>query len=315
MIMLSIEWGGGVLMLSFEHNQDLIDKFVFKLKREKTKKDYKREILKFVKYIEKDYLNATYDDCFSYISFLIKQSEEDKISKATVERIYSTLYSFFTFLKDSGYIGFNHFKKIVKPQVSRNISKEKIIPFNELDRLISVLKEGKMRDYIALMLIFTSGLTIREVTSLKWNQFLEDPNENIGIVFYLNNNRKRYVKVSNDVWQLLNIHKRQTTASKDSYVFLNRFDNPLSGRWLGKVLSEACKKAGLEKSYSPSDLRHSAAAISLKNGASSGQAMEQFGWSDSRLADRYLYSIPVLDDNAIDYMNFKLLNKNDDKEK
>jgi len=43
--------------------------------------------------------------------------------------------------------------------------------------------------------------------------------------------------------------------------------------------------------------------------------MEQFGWSDSRLADRYLYSIPVLDDNAIDYMNFKLLNKNDDKEK
>lgn len=303
--------------IPFEYNEKLIDSFLrAKLKSDKSKRDYKREILKFIKFIGMDYLDIKSQlVCENYINHLIEKTklpskDPERLSMATVEKIYSYLFSFFTYLEEKlekeGTEFYNYFQNIEKPTVSRNIRDDKIISWEELDKLISVLKEGKDRDFLALMLIFTSGLTVKEVTSLRWEQFVEDGNGNVGIEFELSNGFKRYAKVKKDIWILLNKYRGSIPVSSRNHVFLNKYNKPISSRWLRKVLHDACEEAGLSNIYTPRDLRHSAAFYQLKSGADPEKVKEQMGWSDVSLAKRYEYRIPELEDNPIDYVNFTL---------
>lgn len=297
------------------NSQNLIEYFsIERLKLEKTRRDYKREIIRFAEFLGEDFLHTNKEDCESYINSLRDKANQGKMSIFTVEKIYIYLFSFFNYIESVKLVYkfipssfFNHFKSVKKPVAPRSISSDKIISLTELDELITLLKEGVFRDYVALMLIFTSGLTLKETTTLKWNQFIEDVNGNIAIEFLIKNNKKRYIKVSRDIAELLAEYRKSLEPiSKDTHVFLNKFGKPLSGRWLRKILTDACKKAGFEYIYTPRDLRHSAAALCLKNGSSAEKAKEQFGWSNAKLADRYNYSIPTLEDNAIDYLNIKI---------
>ncbi|WP_459195720.1 tyrosine-type recombinase/integrase [Wukongibacter baidiensis] len=280
--------------------------FKRRLKTEKVRKDYKRELNRFSSFIDKDFSEATFDDCKAFIDDLIGEANKNKISMATVERIYSTLFSMFNFLEET-LDGFcNHFKRIEKPYVSRNVKPEKIISWCELDKLISVFKNDIPRNYAIFMLIFTSGITLGELVDLKWNQIVQDSSGNTGIIFD-EKNGKRYVKIHPDVWELLEVYRATLgPIGNDSHIFLNNRNAKISTRRVRGIFKEACEKAGLENNYSPRDLRHSVAALALKKGASASQVKEQLGWSDTRIAQWYLYTIQALDDNAIDYLNFKL---------
>lgn len=314
-----------------DNTRKLLEDFISDFKLDRTKKDYVREIEKFCYFIEKDFLGITYEDCNEYIDYLNRKVNEGvddklrlgkvlfstkkhKISIATAEKVYSYLFSFanhvqgqksiYDFISDDFS---NYFKTTNKPRAKRNISQEKIISWEELDKLITALKEYNTRDYLALMLIFTSGLTVKETINLRWYQIFVDANDNVGMKFKLPNGHERLVKINSDMAKLLEEYRLdQRPVSKDEYVFLNKFNKPISSRWIRLILEKACKDAKLENSYTPRDLRHTAAYMSLKYGASKQQAKEQFGWSDIRFADRYPYSVPELQDNAIDYINFKL---------
>lgn len=292
-------------------NENILHTFLSRLEREKTKNDYKRDITKFIEFINKDFIDATFDDCKSYINLLNNKISEKNIATSTAEKLYSQLYSFFKYLEEENYIQYNHFKKIAKPVVSRNISKDKIITWQELDKIISVLKTYDLRDFSILMLIFTSGLTLNEAINLKWHQFFIDASENVGIVF-TNKRGRRYIKVHNDIWALLEEYRKRKVriANQDDYVFLNNRGNRITDRWIRLVLEKACKEADINKTYTPRDLRHTLAAYALKKGASSKQVKNQLGWSADTLAERYLYAIQQLEDNAIDYLNFSLKKEN-----
>ncbi|QXM06035.1 tyrosine-type recombinase/integrase [Crassaminicella indica] len=292
-------------------SQEIMISFLSRLEKEKTKEDYKRDLQSFIEFIGKSFLDANLEDCKKYITDLKQKVSKKKIAITTAEKLYSQLYSFFNYLEENHYISYNHFKNISKPTASRNISKEKIITWESLDKLISILKTYNLRDYSILMLIFTSGLTLNEAVNLKWNQFVIDDNENVGIIFTTKRG-KRYTKVHKDIWELLQKYKNNLSGlvTQDSYVFLNNRGNKITGRWIRMVLKKACIEAELDHEYTPRDLRHTLAAYALKKGASSKQVKQQLGWSSSSLAQRYLYTIQQLEDNAIDYLNFSL--KKDD---
>ncbi|QZY56945.1 tyrosine-type recombinase/integrase [Crassaminicella profunda] len=295
-------------------NKEIINSFVSRLEKEKSRKDYKRDLQHFVEFIEKNFLQATLEDCEKYITDIKLKVSEKKLAITTAEKLYSQLYSFFNYLEENEHIPYNHFKNISKPTASRNISKEKIIMWEDLDKLISILKTFNQRDYAILMLIFTSGLTLNEAVNLKWNQFVIDDTGNIGIVF-ITKRGKRYTKVHKDTWNLLQKYRNSLAdlITQDSNVFLNNRGNKITGRWVRMVLKKACIEAELDHEYTPRDLRHTLAAHTLKRGASSRQVKQQLGWSNENLAQRYLYTIQQLDDNAIDYLNFNL--KKDDSSK
>lgn len=288
-------------------NENLLYSFLSRLEKTKTKTDYKRDIQKFIDFSGKNFVDITSYDCEEYVNYLKEEINTNRLALSTAEKLYSQIYSFYNYLEENDYISYNYFKNIVKPTASRNIPKEKIIKWNELDQLISVLKTYNLRDFSMLLLIFTSGLTLKEAVNLKWNQFFTDESNNIGIIFTTKQGQ-RYVKVHKDIWELLEKYRRSLSKiiSQDSYVFLNNRGNKITGRWVRMVLKKACNEANLDKEYTPRDLRHALAAYALKKGASSKQVKEQLGWSSESLAERYLYAIQELEDNAIDYLNFNL---------
>ncbi|WP_053957178.1 tyrosine-type recombinase/integrase [Inediibacterium massiliense] len=291
-------------------SETILSSFLSKLEKEKTKRDYRRDIYTFLNFIEKDFLDANLEDCKNYIEELNHLIEIKKMALSTAEKFYSEIYSFFNYLEENNYIEYNHFKNIHKPTATRNISSDRIIKWEELDQLISVLKTYSLRDFSICMLIFTSGLTLQEAVHLKWNQFFEDNKGHIGIIFTTKKG-ERYVKVHPDIWKLLNNYQSQQEGivSKDDYVFLNNRGKRITGRWVRMILQKACEEANLSHSYTPRDLRHALAAYALKKGAAPHQVKEQLGWSHENLADRYLYTIQQLEDNAIDYLNFSLKEK------
>ncbi len=290
--------------------QEILYDFTERFKKEKTKNDYRRDIIAFLNFTQKNFLEINFEDCNQYIEYLKTKVDKRKLAISTAEKLYSQLYSFYNYLEQNKYISYNHFKKIKKPTASRKILEEKIITWDELDRLISKLKTYRLRDYAAIMMIFTSGLTINETINLKWNQFFIDESKNIGIKFRTKKG-ERYVKVHQDIWKLLQDYKEKelNIISQDHYVFLNNRGKRISDRWIRLVLEKACQEAKLDKIYSPKDLRHALAAYTLKKGASAKQVQEQLGWSSEKLAERYFYTIQQLEDNAIDYLNFSLNNK------
>ncbi|MCG8541812.1 MAG: tyrosine-type recombinase/integrase [Clostridia bacterium] len=294
-------------MNDIDYINELFNEFLRnRLKTDKARKAYRRELNKFSNFIGKDYFDATFEDCNLFINHLKNKAKKKHLSLATVERIYSTLFSVFNFLEEHLACICNHFKQIEKPHVSRNVSPEKIISWNEVDKILFVLKKGNIRDYAIFLLIFTSGLTSNELVNLKWSQFIKDESENLGIIFK-EKNGNRYVKVHPDTWELLLKYRNVLgLVSDDSYVFLNNRGNKISSRRVRGIFKEVCEKAGLERNYTPRDLRHSLAAITLKKGATASLVKEQLGWSNSRIAEWYLYTIQQLEENAIDYLNFKL---------
>jgi len=239
------------------NSKRLLEDFTSNFKVSRTKEDYIREIQRFCSFIEKDFLSVNPEDCTKYIEYLNRKVNEgiddklrlgkvlfhtknNKISIATAEKIYSYLFSFanhvqslksiYSFIPDDF---FNHFKITNKPKAQRNISQDKIISWEELDRLITALKGYSTRDYLALMLIFTSGLTVKETINLKWNQFFQDSNDNIGIRISLSNGLKRSIKVNRDIADLLaEFRLNQRPINDNEYVFLNKFNKPISSRWL-----------------------------------------------------------------------------------
>ncbi|TCO79208.1 tyrosine-type recombinase/integrase [Marinisporobacter balticus] len=289
------------------NNENLLCSFLSRLEKEKTKNDYERDIKNFTKFLGKDFVHVTSNDCERYVDYLKGEILEKRIAISTAEKLYSEIYSFYNYLEENSYITYNYFKNISKPVATRNIAKEKIISWEEFDQLISVLKTYHSRDFAILLLIFTSGLTLSEAVNLKWNRFFIDNKGNTGIIFITKRGR-RYVKVHKDVWGLLERYRGSLSkmVSQDNYVFLNNRGNKISGRWVRLVLKKACNEAKLDREYTPRDLRHTLAAYALKKGASSRQVQEQLGWSNESLAERYLYTIQQLEENAIDYLNFHL---------
>lgn len=299
-----------------EKSLHIIEDFCYTLKSQQAKNDYKREIIRFMEYIEKDFLNVTRIDCERYVKFLKDKVHDKVFTTATIEKKVSYLMSFFNYLEKNKdkyqlpeYFS-NHFKNIEKPEASREVSLDKIISLNELDKLIDVAKNN-LRNYAAYMLIFTTGIKLNELLDLKWLQFIEDQEGNVGIKLINNDTSIRYIKVHPDVWDLLLQYKESSKIANPIYVFHGLKGQKLTARTFQYSLEKDCEKAGIAK-YSLRDLRHSHIFYSLNANAPKELIAKQQNWSNILYADRYKkYENFLLKESPFDFLNFSLKIKKD----
>lgn len=294
----------------------IIEDFCYTLKTQQTKNDYKREIIRFMEHIEKDFLNVTRIDCERYVEFLKTKVHDKEFSTATAEKKVSYLMSFFNHIEKNKekyqlpeYFC-NHFKNISKPAASRDVSLDKIISLKELDKLIHVAKNN-LRNYTTYMLIFTTGIKLKELLNLKWIQFIEDREGNVGIELMNDDNSIRYIKVHPDVWQLLLQYKEISKLENPIYVFHGPKGQKLTARTFQYALQKDCEEAGIPK-YTLSDLRHSHIYYSLNANAPKELIAQQQNWSNILYVDRYKkYENFLLKESPFDFVNFSLKTEND----
>jgi site-specific recombinase XerD len=130
-----------------------------------TQRAYARDIAIFYERVRKPLHQVTLTDMQDYADWLTREHTE----VSTVSRMLAAVKSLLTFAKDTGYIPFNPGKALQLPQGKDKLA-QRIFSQAQVQRMLYVTeKSGNERNYILLLLLYSSGIRCAELCGLQWN--------------------------------------------------------------------------------------------------------------------------------------------------
>jgi len=215
------------------------------------------------------------------IQEFVRLQSQNLLSIPTILRRISSTKNFYLFLEKEHLIDFQN-DEIDKPKSAKKlpicISQEEVEALLETPDLD---KPEGLRDRAMLEIMYSSGLRISELLSLKLNQI----NTERGIVKIIGKgNKERIVPIGDyalDYFQkYLNEGRCKNVNKSSSYAFLNRYGEPLSRVYFFKQVKKYAKQAHITTEISPHTLRHCFATHMLENGAELRAVQEMLGHSN-----------------------------------
>jgi len=226
-------------------------------------------------------------DLRSYIS-----SKFPKVKSSTTARRIAAIRSFFAFLVGQGALSANPAASIASPR--REMRLPEFLPVDEMIDLLRSLPSGgekQVRDAAILELLYSSGLRVGELVSLR----REDVSLEEGTVRVSGKGRKvRIVPVGEKavkaIREYLSARIAKETSSADSSrgpLFRNLRGGALSSRSVARILAAALERAGVGRHLSPHGLRHTFATHLLESGADLRAIQEMLGHASLSTTQRY----------------------------
>ena len=185
-------------------------------------------------------------------------------------RILSGVRAFYRYLVTDGYIEQDPTELLESPVLGEHLP-EFLTP-DEVDRLedsIDLSKPEGHRNRAIIEVLFSCGLRVSELVSLKWSQLYAKER-------YLRilgkGSKERLVPISERalkeienylVWR----NELKIKPGEEDYVFLNRRGAHLTRTMILIMLKRQAEAAGIQKTISPHTLRHSFATALLEGGA------------------------------------------------
>lgn len=202
------------------------------------------------------------------IQMFARKEIENGISIPTVLRRISSIKNFYLFLEKEKILNFalDNFdkpKEIKKLPIC--ISEEQVEALLNAPDLSK--PEGK-RDKAMLEILYSSGLRVSELLSLKLKQINFDK----GIIKIIGKgNKERIVPIGEYALDYLNLYlnegRNKFKSLNSEYIFLNRYGEPISRVYFFKQVKKYAKEASIEEDISPHTLRHCFATHMLEHGA------------------------------------------------
>lgn len=129
----------------------------------------------------------------------------------------------------------------------------------EYQRIVAVLKEGKKyRDLALVMLLHDTGVRVGELVKLEVEQMEEDSSAIIRTEKTVTLRKIFWNQDTDDVLHQY-IVERISDHPVSDWLFAGSFgtgERPLTTRSVQRVITEACRKAGIERHLSPHSFRH-----------------------------------------------------------
>ena len=237
---------------------------------EHTREAYLRDVKQFFEFIDSEGV-AVRDVTLDVLHRFTWQLHEMGISARSIARIHSGLRSFYHYLLLEGYMDQNPTALLESPK--KGLHLPEVLSTEEIDAILSVIdlsqQEGQ-RDRAAFELLYSCGLRVSELCSLKMhNLFLDE-----GFLRVVGKgNKERLVPISPQAVKELQLwfYTRNTIMPKsgeEDYVFLSvRRRQHLSRITVFHNLRLYAERAGITKTISPHTLRHSFATHLLEGGA------------------------------------------------
>lgn len=237
---------------------------------EHTREAYLRDVKQFFEFIDSEGV-AVRDVTLDVLHRFTWQLHEMGISERSIARIHSGLRSFYHYLLLEGYMEQNPTALLESPK--KGLHLPEVLSTEEIDAILSVIdlsqQEGQ-RDRAAIELLYSCGLRVSELCSLKMhNLFLDE-----GFLRVVGKgNKERLVPISPQAVKELQLwfYTRNTIMPKsgeEDYVFLSvRRRQHLSRITVFHNLRLYAERAGITKTISPHTLRHSFATHLLEGGA------------------------------------------------
>lgn len=213
-----------------------------------------------------------------------------KIKKESVGRKLAAVRTFFRFLHREQVVTKNPAAGIRAPK--RDQPLPKALSVDEMDRFFAGNAETGARDRAIFELLYSSGLRVGELTSLK----VPDLDRRNGWVRVMGKGSKeRYVPVGSKALRSLEeylpvrevLETLHGTSSSTGALFLNARGGPLSSRSIRRILKRCLRAAGLLRDASPHAFRHSFATHLLHGGADLRSIQELLGHAGLSTTQRY----------------------------
>lgn len=280
-----------------------INDFLFYLKNFKscsfhTIRAYKRDLMDFSQFLnDKDisYKDINRNQMREFLYIL----KDKGLTKKTISRKISGVRSFYKFLLKEGLIEKNPLLSLELPKVEKKLPT--FLTEEEVFNLLNAPNKKNIlgfRDYLVLKMLYSTGMRVSELVSLKINQINLEKGE---VIIKGKGNKERVVflteSIIKDIKEYINKRKKNSNI-----LFLNRKNKPLTDKGVRLLVQKYAKKVVPYKKITPHTLRHTFATHLLTNGADLRSVQELLG--HTKLSTTQIYTHLTKENLKKVYENF-----------
>jgi len=227
---------------------------------------------KFLDFVGKNSDQLTEDD----VKFYISENLSDRSSTSIILFLSAIKFAYLLILKK------DLTASIKRPKREKRLPT--VLTKQEVTNLMNSIANSKSKLMVSLM--YACGMRVSELTNLKVNDL--DFTEKIGQIRQAKGKKDRVFNIPEFLLEKL---KKQVEIQKDFnqiYLFSGRDNKQMSSRNMQKIVSNAAKKAGINKEVHCHTLRHSFATHLLENKVDIRFIQEMLGHSN--LATTQIYT-------------------------
>ena len=243
---------------------------------------YRNDIAHLERYMRQEGLTPESVTC-AHLNHFAATLHEYGIGPSSQARILSGVRSFFRYLLLEGYVEDDPSELLEWPTLGEHLPE--VLTTEEIDRMeasIDLSKWEGQRNKAIIETLFSCGLRVSELTTLKMSDLFTDDNF---IRIKGKGSKERLVPISaKAVKELMKIK-----PGEEDYVFLNRRGAHLTRTMVFIMIRRCAADAGIEKNVSPHTLRHSFATALLKGGADLRAIQEMLGHESISTTEIYTH--------------------------
>jgi len=258
-----------------------------------TVSNYLRDINEFLSFIKENFNYNDEDFLYkiqaSHIRDFLQFLFRKKLKKVSVARKLASLRTFYRFAFKLGKRKDNPAKLVGTPK------KEKRVPSflekDEVEALLDFSEENllEIRDKAMMELIYSCGLRVSELISLKLN----DVNMKDKLIRVIGKGRKERIlpfgKIAeNSLRRYLDIRNKFIKNKDNNYLFLNYRGGRISSRSVRRIIAKYIRLASIKRKISPHTLRHTFATHLLQAGMDLRSIQELLG--HAKLSTTQIYT-------------------------
>lgn len=247
---------------------------------------YKRDLVDFFSFINKEYKKITTSDINNYIKSL-----NENISSKSINRHIVSIRNYFKYLLKTEKINNNPCDDITGLKMPKTMPH--VLSEEDINKLLDIDLNNALdyRTKAMLELMYSSGLRVSELLNLSVNDV--DLTSNI-VKCFGKGNKERIVPIDDVatkyLFEYINIFRNTLLKNKTSDIlFLNSRGEKMSRQGFFKILKELALKKGINKDISPHTIRHSFATHLLNHGADLRSIQTMLGHENIKTTQIYTH--------------------------
>ena len=252
---------------------------------------YAAEARRFGRWLDESSLNASEISGVDLESYVAGRSGSKPLSARTISRIFSSLRSFFGFMRSAGYRSDDPSMDVERPKIGKHLPE--VLELCEVERFLDSIDLDSpygLRDRTLFELIYSCGLRVSEAANLELSQiFIKE-----GLIRIRGKgDKERLVPLGDEVEHWLRTYLREgrplllKSPSANDRVFLNNRGEGLSRKGMWKRFKGIASKANVDGKIHT--LRHSFATHLLRGGADLRSVQELLGHADISTTQIYTH--------------------------
>lgn len=226
--------------------------------------------------------NILSPDIRAFIAYL---TSDLHLKDSSVRRKIITLKNFYGFLVEGEVLESTPFQKL-KFRFKQEKRLPKTLSIKEVSKLLNCFNDSAIirtsfaekefvRDAALIDLLVSTGIRIGEAAAITLDDIVTTEHT---LLIHGKGRKQRLIYVSSPVtWARISALVKERKKEKGSYLFVNRYNNPLSIHGIEDIYKKYAKKAQINAKSTPHYLRHTFATNLLANGADLRSVQEILG--------------------------------------